>query len=212
MKVDKKYALYVFDFDGTLVDTREDIARGFGQVLEEFGYEKPAYEQCVAAIGGGARRAIMKLTGAAEEDIEAPYARFHALYQQICADNTYIYDGGKELLLRLKAQGAKVAVVTMKYRAATEVIVEKLGIDMLDDLITSDDVDNAKPDPSSMIHLLEKHGLSASDALMVGDTTTDMRFAKNAGVDACAVTYGYGKTEDILAENPQYVVDSLRDF
>jgi len=213
MSIDKKYKLYVFDFDGTLIDTRTDIARTFQVFLGEFGYPEPSLDEVRSAIGGGAKQAIAKLCDMSESDIDKNLDRFLELYAQLCADNTTIYEGGEELVRRLKSEGALLAVITMKAKIPTMNIIKKHKLESLfDDVISYDDVEKRKPDPQSMNLLLEKYGLSPGDALMIGDTVVDLRFAKAAGVDAVAMTYGYGKTDEVLAEKPQYLLDSFLDF
>jgi phosphoglycolate phosphatase len=83
---------------------------------------------------------------------------------------------------------------------------------MFDEVITFDDVERRKPDPDSLNKIMQKYDIQSNDALMIGDTVTDMRYAKAAGIDACAMLYGYGVTNEVLAENPQYALSSFLEF
>ena len=131
----------------------------------------------------------------------------------MCADHTIVYEGGEPLLCRLKAQGAKLAVVTMKFRAPTHSILRHHGIfDLLDEVLTFDDLEKRKPDPDSLFALMRKYVLKPEDVLVIGDTVTDLKYAQNAGVDACAVKYGYGEVGDLKALQPRYMVKSLLDI
>ena len=83
---------------------------------------------------------------------------------------------------------------------------------MFEEVITFDDVEKRKPDPDSLQKMMKKYGVGQKDTLMIGDTVTDMRYAKAAGVDACAMLYGYGSVDEVLAEAPQYALGSFLEF
>ena len=139
-------------------------------------------------------------------------SEFMALYEAMCSDNTRVYDGGIALLERLRARNAMLALVTMKSKAPTYKILQKHGLNMFDEVITFDDVERRKPDPDSLLRILDKYSILKEDALMIGDTVTDMCYAKAAGIDVCAMLYGYGITNDVLAENPEYALSSFLEF
>lgn len=209
----KDYKLLVFDLDGTLADTRVDIALTLRAMLMHAGLEDVDEKTVKASIGGGARNAVHKLTGFEGESLDSYEQLFYSKYNEMCADNTTIYEGGEKLIKRLKNEGKILALVTMKARVPTLKILEHHGLlTMFNDVISFEDVEKRKPDPSSFYWLLDKYGIKAEDALMVGDTTTDMRYAKNAGVDVVAAKYGYGITSDILEFNPDYEIDSLKEL
>ncbi len=208
----RDYKLYIFDLDGTLVDTKPDIARALQKMLEEAGLPVPNLNEVARAIGGGAKNAVSMLTGLEGDALLPHLALFNEEYERMCADNTCVYEGGEALLLRLKEEGAKLALVTMKYKAPTLKILAAHGLDMFDAVLTFDDVSKRKPDPESLFILCERFGVDTADVLMIGDTVTDIRYAQAAGADCCAVAYGYGETEDVLALKPTYVVESLLDL
>lgn len=210
--INKKYKMYVFDLDGTLVDTRVDIARALQVTMQRAGLSEATLEQVLAAIGGGAKNAVRTLTGLDGDELEKQLEFFMQQYIKMCTDNATIYEGGLELLQRLKQQGAILAMVTMKARIPTHNIIKALSLSMFDDVITFDDVEHRKPNPHSMEQLLSKHELNPSDVLMIGDTVTDMKYAKASGVDVCAMTFGYGITEEVIAQKPTYILNSYADF
>lgn len=212
MGIDKRYRLYVFDLDGTVADTREDIARAFAETLEEAGYPRPDLGQVTAAIGGGAKKALQRLTGLEGEEAEPLLEKFLVRYGEVCADRTAPYEGVRELLERLAAQGAVLALVTMKVKKPTHKILDALGLKVFDEVIAYEDAPRRKPDPETLLALMEKYGVQPEDTLMVGDTVTDLRYAAAAGVDACVMLQGYGAAADVLAEHPRYALNSFKEF
>jgi len=214
MALAKEYGLYVFDLDGTLVDTRLDIARALQKTLGEAGFPQPGLDEVTRAIGGGARKALLKLTGLKDEELDPRLQEsFEAVYEQMCCDNTSVYPGAEELLRRLKARGARLAVVTMKIRTATHKILRHHGLfDLFDAVLSFDDIEKRKPDPDSLFMLQKRFGVPLEQILMVGDSMTDLEYAKAAGVDACAVTHGYGVLEDMRAAGPRYMIPGFAEM
>lgn len=212
MSIDKKYKLYVFDLDGTLADTKTDIGRALQVVLKKAGFDKLSEEEVVSAIGGGAKKAIQKLTALEGGILDDYAAEFMQIYDGMCCDNVTLYEGAGELLRRLKQQGAVLALVTMKFKSAVEKILKKLDIDIFDEVIAFEDAEKRKPHPDSLFMMLEKYDAAASETLMVGDSMTDLKYANAAGVDACIMKYGYANMLEISAEKPAYLINSFLDF
>jgi phosphoglycolate phosphatase len=213
MEVDKRYRLVVFDLDGTIADTCEDLANAFAAAMEESGYPKPSLEQVTAAVGGGAKKALQQLTGLEGEAAEPLLNRFLTKYDKICTEHTAAYPGVPELLMRLAAQGAVLAVVTMKARIPTHKILSALELNaFFDEVIAFEDAERRKPDPATLLALMEKYGVKPEDTLMVGDTATDVQYATAAGADACAMLMGYGDTKALLAAKPNYAFSSFYEF
>ncbi len=213
MSIKKDYKLYVFDLDGTLIDTKVDIGRALQSVIKDKKGGEMSLELLMASIGRGAKETLQNLSGLAGPELDERLIEFKSMYDKVCTDNTVIYEGGEELLHRLKENGALLALITMKSKIPTHKILKAHGLfDIFDDVISFDDVEARKPDPESMLMLLEKHNLRPEDAIMIGDTVTDIRFAKAAEVDVCAMTYGYGITEELLEEKPEYTLNSFNNF
>lgn len=212
MSIDRRYRLYVFDLDGTVADTREDISHAFAAVLEETGYPVPSLAQVTAAVGGGAKKALERLSGLQGDALEPLVASFLGKYCEACTEHTTVYAHVPELLTRLAAQGAVLALVTMKAKEPTLKILLALGLNVFDEVIAYEDAQRRKPDPETLLMIMDKYGVSSEDTLMVGDSATDMEYAASAGADACAMLQGYGDTEALLAANPKYVLNSFAEF
>lgn len=212
MGINKTYRLYVFDLDGTLADTKEDIGRAMLQVIREAGLKEPDEAEVKSAIGGGAKKALQRLSGL-EDDVIGPHlSKFMEVYEDMCCDNVTLYEGAGALLRGLKAQGAKLALVTMKFRSAVDKIIKALDIDIFDVVVAFEDAKKRKPDPDTLLLLLRKFRLSPDMALMVGDSETDMAYAKAAGVDFCVMEHGYGDMPKLAAEGPAYTLKGFFDF
>lgn len=212
MIINKTYRLYVFDLDGTLADTKEDIGRAIKRVLEEAGFKPPSDQEVVSAIGGGARNALNKLTGIEGEALEPYAAAFMDDYYEMCCDNVKLYAGACELLHRLKRQGAVLALVTMKFRSATDRIINALGIDIFDEVIAFENAPKRKPDPETLLMMMQKFDVPSEKTLMVGDSMTDALYANAAGVDICIMEHGYGNMAELAAIKPAYMLKSFLEF
>lgn len=208
----KDYDLYVFDLDGTIADTRADLKTALAEAVKAAGFPEPAEEYVVAAVGRGALKAIQKLTGLDEKSAGAYLDIFKETYENVCCDNVTLFPGAKELLYGLKERGKKTALVTMKYRVPTLRVLRFLGIDLFDEIISFEDTEKPKPDPGSFIKLLNKYGIGQGRALMVGDSITDIKYGKAAGADVCIMLHGYGSREEILAAQPEYLLESFMAF
>lgn len=204
--------MYIFDLDGTIVDTQTDIGRALANVVVGAGFKEPSQTEVVAAVGRGAKNAVQKLTGFEGDALESLAAVFIKKYDEICCDNVTMYPGAKELLLRLKRDGAVLALVTMKFKSAVHKILKALDIEIFDTVITFEDAAKRKPDPESLFMLLDKYEVPKESALMVGDSVVDLKYAKAAGVEACIMRHGYGNAEEISAENPDYLLEDFSEF
>ncbi|MGE5494359.1 MAG: HAD family hydrolase [Burkholderiales bacterium] len=212
MGINKTYKLYVFDLDGTVADTKVDMARALQAAVTAAGFEKPSIDEVVSAIGQGAQKAVQKLTGLGEEEVGSYVDIFMEKYDEFCCDNVTLYPGVKELLYSLKAKGARIALVTMKFKSAVHKILKCLDIDIFDAVISFEDAPKRKPDPESLLMLMEKFGASASETLMIGDSITDLKYARAAGVDACLHERGYGRLSDLVPLKPEYMVKGFFEF
>lgn len=210
-------ALIVFDLDGTLVDSRRDLAKAVNSMLGELGAPTLSGEQVTRMVGEGARVLVEKALAAAgkpAEELPRALTRFLEIYDAHLLDHTRPYDGVPELLGRLRAV-AHLAVLTNKPTHASVRVLDGLGLsDYFHEIIGGDSAYPRKPDPAALVHLMDACDAVREETMMVGDSRIDLETALNARVSCCLVRYGFGfpggKPEEsgaLIAETPQAVAE-----
>jgi phosphoglycolate phosphatase len=189
---------FVFDLDGTLVDSRRDIADSANRVLEDCGCRPHSEDAIGAMVGDGAAMLMRRAFRAADC---APPAdaleRFLSVYNGRLLRHTRAYDGVPELLDRLAAR-APLAVLTNKPLDATREILNGLDLARFFDgrVLGGDGPHPRKPDPAGLRQLMTRAGAEPPSTLMVGDSVIDLRTARAAGARACIARYGFGYHPD----------------
>ena len=190
-----KKKLVIFDLDGTLLDTIDDLATGANHALEVLGY--PTHERATirSFVGNGINKLLERSLPEGEkteEHVMRMRSVFIPYYDAHNADLTVPYEGVPELLERLQEGGLMLAVASNKYQAATEKLVAHYfpNINFIKVLGQRDEVP-IKPDPAIVKEIIEAAGVSNDAVLYVGDSGVDMLTALNAQVDAVAVTWGF---------------------
>ena len=186
--------LAVFDLDGTLVDSRRDLATAANALVRELGGGELTEEAVGAMVGDGAAVLVRRALEAAGLDPEHPGAvsRFLALYDAHLLDSTRTYHGIEDLLERVGGR-ASLAVLTNKPQKPTERILNELRLSrFFSAVIGGDGPYGRKPDPAGLLHLVQSAGVPADATLMVGDSPVDVETARRAGTRLCVVSYGFG--------------------
>lgn len=204
--------LLLFDFDGTLIDSKVDIATAVNLTLGDLKLPTRSQEEIFSFVGDGVKRLLRLSVG--EENValyEDALRVFRAHYLAHCLDTTTFYPGIWEVLRHFR--GVKKALVTNKSLEYTLRIVEGLGaVDLFVAIESPEDSTELKPHPGMLWKVLGKVGVAPDRAVMVGDSTNDIRAAQAAGVRACAVGYGYGNKEKVKALAPDYYCPSPQDL
>lgn len=212
-----RYGFAVFDFDGTLADSRRGIVLAMESALARHGVASPGDAAIAALIGLPLDAVFERLAPGADALLVAALAdAYREAYPPIARETTRLYDGVAEALDRLAARGVRMAIATSKsFRGATR-SAEHLGIARhFEMIVAADTVEMKKPHPESVERVLAHFGASAREALVVGDTTYDIEMGRRAGTDTCAVTWGVHARETLAGERPTYVVatrDELADL
>ncbi len=206
----------LFDLDGTLIDSGLDIAGSVNHVRRKLGY--PALPEPVVAgyIGVGVQVLIERSLPEDPERHEEAVSLFRAHYFEHCLDRTALYPGVAEALREIRRESAerRLAVVTNKPVRPARRILEALGIAPLLDLTVGGDSGfGKKPDPAPLrAALASLGGVDPGLALMVGDGPNDIEAGRRAGTRTCAVTYGIGQADALLALEPDHVLDRVEDL
>jgi phosphoglycolate phosphatase len=215
----KRPKMILLDLDGTLIDSVPDLAFCVDAMMERLG-RPPRGEAAVRNwVGNGVERLVQRaligqLDGEPDAaDYERAYPIFIELYRQNTSGRSVLYPGVREGLDYLKAEGYPLGCVTNKAAQFTEPLLRDLGIrGAFDIVISGDSLPCKKPDPMPLLHAAEHFGVSPGDALMVGDSVSDVKAARAAGFAIACMTYGYNHGVDIREAGPDAVMDSLAEI
>ena len=210
--------LIAFDLDGTLLDSVPDLAVAADQAVQEMGFPSVTEEQVRDYVGNGAdvligRALSQNLTvnpELTEETRSKARILFDDFYEQGGHKLSHLYPSVKETLAELDKAGFTMALVTNKPSKFVPDVLAQHGIaKYFVDVIGGDSFPEKKPNPMALNWLLEKHNVKADEMLMVGDSSNDIKAAKNAGCYSFGLTYGYNHGEPIAVSNPDYVADDI---
>ena len=206
--------LLIFDLDGTLADTKLDLANSVNAARAHFGLEALPNELVYSYVGHGAPVLIRKALGPGhtDEEVQRALEYFLSCYRDRMLENTTLYPGVRESLERLKAEGIPMAVLTNKPVRFSQEILKGLGVgEYFFRVYGGNSFEQKKPDPWGVEMLLVEAGVSKEQALMVGDSAVDVFTARNAGIAVCGVTYGF-QPESLAAEPPDILVERMEDL
>ena len=206
--------LLIFDLDGTLVDSRLDLANAVNATRLHMGMEPLSNERVYSYVGNGAPVLIRRALGeqATEAELQEALEFFLEFYRDHDLDYTTLYPGVKESLERLGAAGKQMAVLTNKPLRMSQHIVAGLGVaDYFLKVYGGNSFEFKKPNPVGIRTLMEVTGVGADRTVMVGDSAVDVATARNAGVRCCGVTYGF-QPETLKDPAPDLLVDRMERF
>lgn len=194
--------LVIFDLDGTLLNTIEDLGHAANYALEKNGFATHTIASYRFFVGNGVRRLITRVLPEEHRNdatIDTLLRDFREFYDEHCCDCTKPYTGISDLLRDLRDQGVKVAVASNKYDAAVQKIIGHFFAD-IDFLAVEGQKEgvNVKPDPSIVFGILAKAGLPKRDVLYVGDSGVDMETARRACIDSVGVSWGFRPEKELV--------------
>ena len=208
--------LIVFDLDGTLLNSLEDLADSANWVLEQHGFPTHPVDAYRYFVGDGVRKLIERILPqeeCTEARIEQCRQEFVAYYKVHMEDKTSVYEGITELLVELKNRGLKIAVATNKVHIAVKPLMEKYFPEIrFDSMIGQRESVPVKPAPQIMFDILRETGCEPSEALHVGDTATDMQLAHNAGVTPVGVLWGYRPLEELQEAGAKFIIEKPEEL
>jgi phosphoglycolate phosphatase len=212
--------LLVFDLDGTLIDSRRDLAESVNALVVECGGRELPLDSVTAMVGEGAALLVKRALTAAglDADIAAALPRFLDLYDERLLAHTQPYPGTREALDSLQRR-ARLAVLTNKPQHHTDRVLRGLGlVEYFEDVIGGDTAHGRKPDPAGLHYLMAQSGSAAETTIMIGDSAIDLRTARAAGVRLCLVRYGFGfasalaelRGDELIASHPSELPDLVQ--
>ncbi len=212
-------AMLLIDVDGTLVDSVPDLAFCVDAMMDRLGLPKRGEGQVRQWVGNGVERLVQRaLTGTLKGEPEdalyqQAYPIFIKLYQENTSRRSVLYPGVTEALADLKAAGYPLGCVTNKAARFTEPLLRDLGIrDAFAIVVSGDTLPRKKPDPQPLLHAAEFFSVAPREALMVGDSVSDVKAARAAGFQIVCMSYGYNHGMDIREARPDAVIDSLAEL
>lgn len=210
----KKYTVYLFDFDYTLVDSSRGIVMCFRHVLDKHGYGGVTDDEIKRTIGKTLEESFALLSGVTDAAMLQEFRKEYVEQADMCMTaHTIFFPEVKEALTTLKKQGAKLGVISTKYRYRIHEFVDlSLGSSFFDIIVGGEDVLHPKPHPEGILQALQRLGCKAEDCLYLGDSTVDAMTASAAGVDFAGVLHGATSREELEAYPYVQMISGLEEL
>jgi len=205
--------LLIFDLDGTLIDSKRDLADSVNAMRAWMGLHPIPDDHVYSYVGDGAPMLVRRaLPGAREDDLDRARRYFLAYYREHMLDATTLYPGVREALDRLHGAGAPLAVLTNKPVRFSERLIEGLGLAQhFFRIYGGNSFPEKKPHPVGIERLVEESGAARERTVMVGDSAVDVRTARNARVQACGVAWGF-QPETFADAPPDFVIGEMGEL
>jgi phosphoglycolate phosphatase len=204
------YQTYIFDLDGTLLDTLGDLAASVNYAMRTHGMPEHSVDEVCRFVGNGVRRLMERAVpgGAAHPAFEAAFATFRRHYMEHSLDTTRPYEGIPEMLQELKRRGRHTAVVSNKFDAATKELCRHFFPDTIDVAVGEHEAEGIrkKPAPDTVLQALSQLGVGQEGAVYVGDSDVDIQTARNSGLPCISVLWGFRDREFLLAHGAETFV------
>lgn len=208
------YKAVIFDLDGTLLNTLEDLKDSVNHVLKEYDYPTRTLEEVRNFVGNGIHKLIERAVPQETdlETVEKIFEDFREYYGEHCRIKTTPYEGIKKVLGQLKEMGFKMAVVSNKNHEAVQELIPYYFGDLLPVAIGQKEGIATKPAPDSVYEAMRILQVEKKDCVYVGDSDVDRATASNAGIDCISVTWGF-RSEEMLRElKPEYLISKPEEI
>lgn len=203
----------IFDLDGTLLYTLEDLYIATNYALEQVGRDKRSLDEVRNFVGNGVAKLIERAMGenSSQEEIQKCLEIFKEYYSKNAQKNTRPYDGIIELLKYLKKSGIKIALNSNKYDAAVKSLSSRYFDDLVEIALGESNNCPKKPDPTGVEKILKYFNCNKDNAIYIGDSLVDIQTAKNAKIPCISVSWGYCNKDRLLLNN-KIVVDNTQEL
>lgn len=206
--------LAIFDLDGTLVDSKQDLCNSVNATREHLGLPRLPDELVASYVGNGAPVLIQRAMpqGTPQERLDEALAYFLDYYRQHMLEFTRLYPGVREALEQLRQGGYAMAVLTNKPVRFSRDMISGLGLkDYFFQVYGGNSFDQKKPHPFGIHKLVEEAGADLAATWMIGDSSVDILTARNAGIRCCGVTYGF-QPESLVEHPPDILIDGMAEL
>lgn len=208
------FELLIFDLDGTLIDSKLDLAHAVNATRAHMGLNALEHERVYSYVGNGAPVLIRRAMGAqaSEPEVQEALEFFLEYYRDHFLDYTTLYPGVRAALDRLRDVGKRMAVLTNKPVRISRAILDGLGVGAhFFQVYGGNSFDLKKPDPIGVHTLMREAGVPAARTLMVGDSSVDIQTARNGGIACCGMTYGFAP-ETLADPAPDRLMDRMEEL
>ena len=210
----KAYKVYIFDLDGTLLDTLDDLAMSCNHALEAFSMPRRTKEEVRMFVGNGVRMLMKRAVPGGEEnpEFEQVLESFRSHYLVHGQDHTAPYPGIVDMLAYLRRHGRKIAVVSNKFDGATRQLCDHFFPHLVDVAVGEREGIRRKPAPDMVMEVMRLLNVSAADCVYVGDSDTDIMTARNAGLPCISVLWGFRDREFLLHHGATTLISSPKEM
>lgn len=205
------YKSCIFDLDGTIIDTIQSMTHSISLTMGNFGYAPVDEAHTRKFVGDGYRKLVERaLLHSGDKELvhyEEALSVYKKTFRENCLYKVKAYDGMPEFLSYLKEKGIKIGVLTNKgHERAVECVEAVYGKHYFDQIIGEGNGIKVKPDPAGALLMADRFSLPPAACLYFGDTNTDMKTGRNAGMDTVGVTWGFRDRQELEALNPKYII------
>mgnify|MGYP001630641195 FL=1 len=210
----REFETYVFDLDGTLLETLKDLAASTNFALRQYDMPEHSIEDVRMFVGNGVKKLMERAipNGLDNPKFEEVYATFRQHYLNHNLDTTKPYDGIPELLRELKGRGKKLAIVSNKFYAATQDLARHFFPDTIEVAIGERENIKKKPAPDTVVEALRQLGVSKEGAVYIGDSDVDIMTARNSGLPCASVLWGFRDKEFLLEHGATFFAEKPEDL
>lgn len=207
------YKAILFDLDGTLLNTLDDLNESMNKVLVKNGYKEQTKDETRRFVGNGVRKLVERsLPGESAELYDKIEVQFKECYAKNMRNKTAPYEGIEELLKALKERQVKVGVVSNKFDGAVKSLCKEIFGEYTQVAVGERSGVRKKPAPDSVLAAIEELGVKKEEAIYAGDSDVDIETAKNAGIKSIGVTWGFRDRELLISCGADFLADRAEDI
>lgn len=210
----KQYDTYIFDLDGTLLDTLADLATSVNHTMKQFGFPEHSFDEVRRMVGNGIKKLIERAIPQGTENplYDSVYDAFMTYYLEHSLDTTCPYDGIVEMLHALKERGKNIAVVSNKYCKATEQLCRHFFKDYVSVAIGESENIRKKPAPDSVLEVMRRLATDKDHCVYIGDSDVDIETARNSGIPCISVLWGFRDKDFLISHGATCLVSTPKQI